>query len=79
MEKDITKIFDDEDLEILRTIILERSTFYTDKIVDNLSLVLKSENEELYAKHKEDYLYDCKVKDVLDTFRYYLFSIYFEK
>ena len=79
MEKDITKYFDNEDLEILRTIILERFTFYTDKIVENSSLMVKAENEESFMKYKKDYEYNCKVKDVLDSFYEYLLEICIEE
>lgn len=79
MEKDIIKIFDNEDLEILRTIILERSTFYTRKVVDYRVLMLKSQDKEYIEARKNNYEYDCKVKNVLDTFYDYLFNLYFKK
>lgn len=79
MEKDITKYLDNEDLEILRNIIFERFTFYTNKIVENSSLMAKAENEEVFVKHKNDYEYNCKVKDVLDAFYEYLLEICIEE
>ena len=79
MKKNLKEIFSFEELDILRTIILERSTFYTRKVVDYKVLMLQAENEELIRCRQKNYEYNSKVKKVLDTFHDYLLDIYREK
>lgn len=66
-EMNITN-FTDEEIEILRTILLERSTFYTRKIVEYKTLKLKAENEIFSDSFQESIDFNFKYKNVIDKF-----------
>lgn len=60
--------FTDEEIEILRTVILERSTFYTRKIVSDKFLKLKAQSESIAETFQNDIDFNFKYKNVLDKF-----------
>lgn len=59
-------ILTEEEIEILKSILLERSTFYTKKIVDYKMMQLKSEDEFLANNFQNSIDYNFKLKDTLD-------------
>lgn len=60
--------FTKEELEILRFIMLECSTFYTKKIVEDKKLVLKSKDLDIVKNIECNINYNFRLKSVLDKF-----------
>lgn len=66
MKEFLKKEFTKEDIERLRAIVLERSTFYTREIVDYKILKLKSQDEDIVKSIQSIISYNFKNKEVLD-------------
>lgn len=66
------EIFNNEELEILRTMTLERLTFFTLKVVDLKVDMLKATNEKNYNKLKEAHDYNVSVRNTFDKLYEYL-------
>lgn len=64
MEVEFTK----EEFEILKSVLLERSTFYTKKIVEDKKLVLKAQDLDIVKNIELNIEYNLKLKNVLDKF-----------
>lgn len=68
LEELVKKKFTNEDMEELGTILLERSTFYTEKIVEYKVLKLKIDDEDIANSMQLNIDYYFKIKNVLDKF-----------
>ena len=66
MEKEIINMFTKDEIEILKTVLLERSTFYTRKIVDTRVLQLKTDNKEMVDGLNIEVSYNYRIKNAID-------------
>lgn len=67
-KEDLCYEFTREEFEILKIIMLERSTFYTKKIVEDKKLVLKTQDLYIVKNIEFNIDYNLKLKNVFDKF-----------
>ncbi|MCI8617507.1 MAG: hypothetical protein HFJ60_04605 [Clostridia bacterium] len=67
-KEDLCYEFTREEFEILKIIMLERSTFYTKKIVEDKKLVLKTQDLDIVKNIEFNIDYNLKLKNVFDKF-----------
>lgn len=65
---DLKNEFSKEEIEILKTILLGRSTFYTREIVKTKGLLLKAPTDYSLDAFKSDLDYNSRLKKVVDKF-----------
>lgn len=67
-KEDLGYEFTREEFEILKMVMMERSTFYTKKIVEDKKLVLKAQDLDIVKNIELNIEYNLKLKNVLDKF-----------
>lgn len=67
-KEDLCYEFTREEFEILKIIMLERSTFYIKKIVEDKKLVLKTQDLDIVKNIEFNIDYNLKLKNVFDKF-----------
>lgn len=64
--------FTKEEIEIIKTLLLERSTFYTKKIVEYKVLQLKTENAGQMLNLQSNIDFNYKYKNTIDKLHFLL-------